>query len=190
MDSLKTPALINQTFIEGLHLNQELAVKEFTELKKIDVEKRREERIKEKLQKGKIKDEHLVFNYLWRYFPETMATKEQNPQLLRQEMGESEFKRILKLAKRFYSFRTFLWFVPTITITTSTILVSLSLGIDYIPLPLFFDTLSLICVFLGCSFLYSPEFLGQFTKIRRKHLIELYQNQVPKKQNELKNASS
>ena len=90
--SSQTPTLINQTFVEKLSAEQVIAVKEFADFK----------------------DESMVFNYLWHIFPEIMTTKNQDHQLLRQKIGDSEFARILKAAKRFYGFRFYGFLIVTV----------------------------------------------------------------------------
>ncbi len=179
MNSEAITGLIKQTFVERLNTEQILKKKEFVELRKIDVGKY----CQEKLEKRKRKDEYLAFNYLWRKFPETMATKNQNPQFLRQEMGEMEFERVLKVAKRFYGF----WAYASCAMMAISFI---GLGLEPHFGELFAVISGSICL-LDCPFLvltwfpyFSPDdHLSVDKEARREYLISLYQNQnVQKKE--------
>lgn len=170
--------LVRPTFFENLHVQQDLIKKEFVELKKSDIDKRSQE----KIQQRKSKDEHMVFNYLWRYFPETMATKNQSPILLHQKIGDIEFKRILKVAKRFYGFR-FYASCALMGISFVGIILSSSLNLNF--LAAFFGPICLastIPLVITWGPYLDPGHLSVNETDRRIYLCELYQNKMLEKQ--------
>lgn len=123
----------------------------------------------------------MVLNYLWNRFPKAMATKDQNSQLLWQEMKDSEFERFLKVAKRFYGFRAY----GSCAIAALGFIGSFfSLFISVSPFPLiFFMICSVVGVLLSletCGSYFYPNGLHDYESGRRKHLCELYKKMSQK----------
>lgn len=171
MNTKTATKLINPTFVEDLHTQQELAKKEFAELKK-----------QERLQRKKDKEEYMVFNYLWRCFPEIMTIKNQNPKLLRKEIVDSEFERILKVAKRFYGFRAY----SSIALMVGSFIVAFlsSSYEEFEFLTMISFSIMLFSVFplvLTCSSYFSPKDSARDEENRRRYLRSLYQNTQSKK---------
>lgn len=177
-------SLVNPTFFEGLHAKQELVKKEFFKLKKIDAYKKNQEKLQrrlqylqQKLRQGENRDKYMVFNYLWHRFPEVMATKNQDPQLLRQEIECSEFEKILKTARRFYGFRASVAGVVaagSVSATIfSTIFITPHILIFGIPFSIF--TIMLASAYPITSY-FNPDDRTEANSDKRKKLQELYQN--------------
>ncbi len=168
-------SLVEPTFFDKLHIKQGFVKKEFVELKNIDADKQNQA----KLQQGESKDEWIVFNYLWCHFPEVMATKNQDPKLLRQEIGNSEFEKILKVAKRFYGFRVYASWTILAASFIGTVLSSDLLILDPVLATISFA----ICLGIGCPLLvithdpyFSPDSLSIYEQDRRDYLRSLYKN--------------
>lgn len=173
MNTETATKLVNQTFVESLHVQQGMAKKEFVELKKINYDRQNQERLQRKSEKEKKKDNHMVFNYLWHYFPEAMALntahKNLGPENIPLVIGDSEFKKILKSAKRFHWFCVSAYSVPFIFFTILTVY-SFTLGSGFGFLFSIFAMISGIFLVL----LSNPE-PTQGTICRQKRLQELCQ---------------
>lgn len=175
MEAESSTRLVKQTFIEDLHTRQEVAKSDFAKLQKVDAVKQNQE----KLQKRERQEKYMVFNYFWHHFPEVMATKDQNPNALCWEIGDSEFKKTLKAAKRFYGFKAY----GSLTVLTLGFIgtnLGIAIGSASAALTSFAITLGIGCIFsvLTWSDYFNP---GEFNLTvaeydRREYMLNLYQN--------------
>lgn len=161
--------LVNRTFVEKLYTQEDLARKELAGSKVFDSEKRNKKRLCHKERNN----EHLVFNYLLCHFPVVITTKGLNSELIRKEMGDSEFEKVFKKARRFYRFRLVICGIIVAGSSVGFFLsIFFNLGmlapISFVLLPFSF-TYFLICLFNYCM----PECgieLSQIIKNEERYL--------------------
>lgn len=178
--------LVDQTFVEKLSIEQSIKKKEFMEIK-IKLEKVNTDKLnQEKLHQIEYKRKCMAFDYLWRCFPEIMATKNQNPAIFFKEVEDSEFEKILKAARHHNGVRVAFAIVSVLGAWVGAILGAMFVHPVFVGLMFGLFPLSIIALGIPLESYFDPiarhnSYLGRG---KQKKFLEFYQNAQKMKQDE------